>query len=69
VDFEEALLRCCGADRRDKEEELQAVICFFFTDVRLRWGELPQLYFRCAARLVVMIHDHRLHEILVARGS
>jgi hypothetical protein len=32
VDFEEALLRCCGADRRDKEEELRAVICFFFTD-------------------------------------
>jgi hypothetical protein len=24
VDFEEALLRCCGADWRDKEEELRS---------------------------------------------
>jgi hypothetical protein len=47
VDFEEALLRRCGADRRDKEEELRDVIYFLFTDARLHWGELPQLYFRC----------------------
>jgi hypothetical protein len=34
-------MRCCGAYRRDKEEELRAVICFLFTDARLRWGKLP----------------------------
>jgi hypothetical protein len=39
VDFEEALLRCCGVDQQDKEEELQATICFLFTDARLHWGE------------------------------
>jgi hypothetical protein len=33
VDFEEALLRCSGTDRRDKEEELRAVICVLFIDV------------------------------------
>jgi hypothetical protein len=58
VDFEEALLRRCGADRRDKEEELRDVIYFLFTDARLHWGELPQLYFRYDTLLVVMIHDH-----------
>jgi hypothetical protein len=31
VDFEEALLHCYGADRREKEEELRAVIFFLFT--------------------------------------
>jgi hypothetical protein len=60
VDFEEALLRCCGVDWQDKEGEMQAAICFLFTNARLRWAELPQLYFCCAARLVVMIHDHPL---------
>jgi hypothetical protein len=39
------------ADRRDKEEELRAVICFLFTDEQLRWDELPQLYFHCVAFL------------------
>jgi hypothetical protein len=60
VDFEEALLRCRGADRQDKEQELQAAICFLLTDARLRWGELPQLYFRCTARQEVTIHGHLL---------
>jgi hypothetical protein len=33
VDFEDVLLRCRGADRQGKEEELRAMICFPFTDV------------------------------------
>jgi hypothetical protein len=60
VDIEEALLCCCGADRQDKQEVLQAAICFLFTDARLRWGELPQLYLNCTAHLVVTINDHPL---------
>jgi hypothetical protein len=32
VDFEEVLLLCCGTDRRDKEEALQAAICFLIID-------------------------------------
>jgi hypothetical protein len=41
VDFEEAMLRCYGADRWDKEEELRAVICFLFTDMRLLGVSYP----------------------------
>ena len=35
-------------------------------DVRLRWTSLLQCIFRCTARRGVTLHDHLLHEILIA---